>query len=722
MNLSKIAFLKGGIYIPYKKETKLDSICPEVIMFNYELIKLGYTLSQEDMYFLDETSVKTHGNDIFNNIYEFLGKKETWQPFHKGFPYSVLSKPEIELFQMQMVHYLEGWEPEPNKEGEEGIISLSREEKNMYESAFTLKLYTEKDICEIYKKVLGMNQSISSFEKESIVDLLNEGKDIIPDKIPFKENLALVVSTLGAKGIKYCTGINDVLRGIMYSLGMPVTLVLPPKMVKGAWRKMVENPDRLKYKFPNIPRAKRREYMDWIDLYYRLKNHSSVDIDDLKKSKNFWIRLAEKLHPSEYEQSYPFAYLMFCRIKSNKLKGFYSDLHEAYKIGQDEVLNVLSKRPGEFIRRFDSVFRREGYSKVKTLNALVDLKSNPSTKVILEFLEYFSNRDKEMPTRSVTIPGSRDKFLLPMLEPLRTIDVEEIRKYSLVLLQENYEKQESLSGKTVVIDENLEDVRLPRDMRTMSESLKVISRGTALDFPKDTKYLRLFTFWVDPDGTEDLDLSACFLGEDFKNIFNIGWNQHLKFKDFVVHSGDVRHRQGNCAEYVDIDVQGAIDNKVRYVCVDVEDYVGGGFHRLENSSGICAIEKISTIDDYSWYPGKKGENVLQAFKLSTSGTTVLAFVVDLVERKVYFIDQDLRGIPVGSYHTERKVSMVKDLIGFKPFVSVSELLKINASARGAELMSIAEFSKLENPDMENFIIYTKDDVIRDFSLLKDILE
>lgn len=716
-----IAFRKGGILVP-NKDRKTDVIHPEVIQFNLELIRLGYTLKEEDMYALDDNFVRLHGESTLKGVYNFLGYNKDWKPFHKGFPQSVISATEAELYYSQMKHYLYGWVPEEVEIKEKP----EQEDEYYYRAACTLNLYIEDDIIEIYKRLLSTNQSISSSEIEVIDSLLKEGKNVIPDKIPFKENLAVLVSLLGPSGVKYCTGINDVLRSIMYSLKMPVLLNLPKKKIKDVsrWRSTtgwIENPERSKYKFPNIPRKNRKEYLDMIETYLVNNNfHTSAEsiLDDLKKSKKFWIKLAEKIHPGEYMSTHPRTFVLFETIRNYKLRGFYSNLHEAYKQGQDEVLELLSRRPGEFIRRFDSLYRREGYSKSKTLNSLIDLEKNPSTKVILEFLDHFSKRTKEYP-REIRLPGARETFALPTLHPLSEGEISDLRNYSLIILQENYEKQESLEGKIAVLSEDLDDIRLPKDMRSMSDSLKVVSRGTAFDIPKDVDYLRAYTYWFDPTGNNDLDLSACFLDENFNELQSIAWNSYHK-NDYSVHSGDVRLVQGDCAEYVDIDIDKAIKSGVTWVFIDVNDYSGNGFHLIDNKSGICGIKKLEA--SLHWKPSG---NILQALSLSTPGDSVIAFALNLPERKFYYLDEDIShgGIPVGTYNSQKKTNIVRGMVE-APFVSVKELLKINFYSRKADIISLEEYNALDEEEkkLPKYMLYTKDEILKDISLLKNILE
>ena len=718
--LSKIAFRKGGLFILDLDKMEKKSIPdPIVIHFNRELLQLGYTLPENALYILDEKYIKTWGKSLLEYLHEFLGHETKWIPFYKNFPNDVKSMSDTDLLLFQMKHYLDGWEPDALSEDVIKNINIYRDSNlhNLCEDAEVLELFGKEEIISKYENTLEMNQSIPPIDTEAIKFLKNNlGWNIKPSNIPFKENLAVYLSIYGKSGLGYCSSINDVLRGIMCSLEMSPVFELPKKIIKNAWGHWMDNSlERQKKNFPSIPRKKRKIFLALLEEYLMLEG---VKGEDIKKQRNFWIKLGEKLHPGDYKEEYPFAYDIFNTARNKKIRSFGTRLHESYKENnQDNVLKVLSERPGEFFRRFDSLYRREGFSKTKTLNALVELKNAPSTKIILELMEHLERRTSNEYTRKIKTVDSRDYFVLPKLDPLSKEDVHLVRDYFYMLLIENYEKQESLLGKTVVIGNNIEDVRLPKDMRTVSESLKVVGRGTAFNIPEGIDYIRAYSYWNDKEGNMDLDLYATFLSEDFEKTINIGWNQSFR-EGFSCHSGDVRNRIGDCAEYIDIDIPKALESGMRYVCIDVLDYQGVGFSNIPNNkAGICAMKEIPENGILDWKPSG---NIIQAFTLNTTGSGVLAQIIDLKERKVYFVDEDLTGLPVGNYHRGTKVEILKSYVQ-NPVISVKKLIELNSIARGAKVISEEDFASIENPILDDYIFYKKDDIIKDFSVVKDLI-
>ena len=132
-----------------------------------------------------------------------------------------------------------------------------------------------------------MNQSIPPMDLEAIKFLKNDlGWNIKPSNIPFKENLAIYLSIYGKGALKYCSSINDVLRGIMCSIGMSPVFELPNKKIKNAWGHWIDNSiERQKKNFPSISRKKRKVFLALIEEYLML---NEVREEDIKIQRNFW--------------------------------------------------------------------------------------------------------------------------------------------------------------------------------------------------------------------------------------------------------------------------------------------------------------------------------------------------------------------------------------------------------------------------------------------------
>jgi len=115
----------------------------------------------------------------------------------------------------------------------------------------------------------------------------------------------------------------------------------------------------------------------------------------------------------------------------------------------------------------------------------------------------------------------------------------------------------------VWIDERLKDVVLPSSMRNMNKGLVTLTRGTRIPFRAEAGTVRAFVHWYDQHGQEDIDLSAGYFDEGFVQIGHVSYTLLKDVNLGSCHSGDIRHRRGSCAEYIDIDIEKARACKAR---------------------------------------------------------------------------------------------------------------------------------------------------------------
>ena len=278
--LAKIAFQKGGIFIENNK-MKGDFISLSAVQFNIELLHLGYTLPEEAMYYIDEEYIRGEGKELLEYIHDFLGHYGSWKPFYPGFPLEVMNHSDAELKLFQMRHYMTGWTPDLVSEEIVGETHLSDDDfSGLCEEAKYLKIMNEEDIKKVYEGILEMNQSIPEKDKENLKSLINYGFVMEPESIPFKENLAIYVAYAGKKAIKYCNSITDILRGIMFFLGLGSTLELPKKRVRNGWGQWMDNADRLSKRIPKIERRKRKTILALIEDYcfYESRENSLCEL------------------------------------------------------------------------------------------------------------------------------------------------------------------------------------------------------------------------------------------------------------------------------------------------------------------------------------------------------------------------------------------------------------------------------------------------------------
>lgn len=155
----------------------------------------------------------------------------------------------------------------------------------------------------------------------------------------------------------------------------------------------------------------------------------------------------------------------------------------------------------------------------------------------------------------------------------------------------------------------------------------------------------------------------------------IGWNgEHSS--NLGCYSGDVRHRQGACAEYIDIDVAKSLKAGARYVILDARNYNGGSFESVKECV-FGYMEREFPEANRIFVPS----TISNAVRLTSESSNSLVAMIDLETNEYIMLDIDQGGIPVASANVDQILSAVKEFSEIPAF-SVYHLLEMHAKERG----------------------------------------
>jgi hypothetical protein len=631
-----------------------------------ELLQFGYMLDSEAISNLESASredlVKFHKESL-EWLKKMTGSNRSYVPFWKGFPEQVMEMSECELWFHQIVHYMSNGSYEPNE--------WTKERPTAFEnSKYTIiTVGDEEKFLSIFTDLVSVNQSITPDDMEVVKWFISSGQKLIfPESIPFKENLC----TLAAMGLEVpVRTTTDVLRIAVSLSGGDISLPrVPPSRVRAnSWSsRKVDNPRREAFKFKKFNRKERKYILGLLE-------RTNCDPREFVLKDTRWVRLGEILHPGEYSKQFPKAFGLFNAIRNGKVTSWYGEVDRAFKESFSTGLDKISERPGELMRRLDWMIRK-GENGSRVLEKVRECSDRISNKVLYEAHTHFEKRSTQR-ERSIMIKGARKKTTLPDLAPLNASLIDEIQRGIADALSVKFSKLEHL-GK-VWVDEELKKVPLPANMRSLNSSLKPTIRGERSPLGnKDSKVIRAFVHWYDEDGDRDLDLSATFFG--MGKVHRIAWNgSHTG--SVGCHSGDIRHRKGACAEYVDIDMGIALREGFKYVVLDVRNFNGGSLHEITDCV-FGYMEREHPESNDTFLPSTLANTVRMQ---SESSTTIIA-VLDLESREYIFLDIDQSGIPVASANIDEVLDAIKPYTELPKF-SVYDLLKMHANARGEQVMN-----------------------------------
>lgn len=675
MNLTKniVLFRQNLVNLP----ASLDKVDNTVLAMSVasEIMQFGFILSEDAIFNIkraSEDDIITFHNEIIEFLKEMTGSKRTYSPFWKGFPQEVMDKSEVELWLHQIVHYLSNGHYEPNEWTEARPTAFER-------TQYTTVTSCDDDVfLNIFTKLVSINTSLTP-DDLSVVKFFVENKYELrlPDVIPFKENLC----TLAGMGIDVpIQSVTDVLRIAVQMSGGDISLPkVPYKTVRrSSWSSQrIINPIRESFKFKKFSRSERR-------LLLGLLEKTNCDVREAVLKDGRWIRLGEILHPGEYAKAFPRAFKMFNTLRNEKVQSWYGQVDSEFKKSLDAGLAKLSERPGEFMRKLDWLVRtnqdnRENLAKVFDVFKRVAPKT--SNKVIFESMAHFEDRLCPVTDRRIMVKGARNSTILPDLPGIRKGALDTIDKTLFDAIGEKFSSMPPL-GK-VYIDYELEKITLPKNMRSVSSSLRPIIRGQRIPFRnKHSKVIRAFCHWFDKSGNEDIDLSATLVDVNGIKSTVVGWNGDHN-QSYACYSGDVRHRRGACAEYIDIDIAGMINAGYRYAVLDARNYSGRGLNTLECYFGYESRE-FPQGNDIHYAPSTDN-----CMRLQSTGENSILVILDVQEMEYIMVDEDQSGLPVASANNGAIIKLV-NYYSELPKFSVYDLIALHTQYRGTEVQNKEE--------------------------------
>ena len=679
-----------------------------------ELKKAGFYLSSECLCRLTLEDMEGIYKNLLPYLYEAFINRSKFKPLYPGFPEQVMSKSEAELITDRDKDRVYSGDLEGFIKDNPWLSTIDRK-KIEKDPTKELKPMTNEEFMDIPQQIMGSGNSLTQDTRDELVWFLDNYQDLkLPERIPFKETLCLVVSMRPEYELKE---INDVLRYGIYLLGGSPDLKSVPKTIKvSSWSKNREkNPEWRNLK--SLPRARRKEICQRLEKIIEAKGIGNC-VKDAKANYGHWVLLSERVHPKEFILRFPDTAQFFHVLKSHALskqyKTFDSEVQGMYDSGKDidEIAKFISKRPGILVRKLDSLIRRSGGKFDEILDIFFDTKGMKN-KTLLELLSYYDTRNSDAP-RYVSILGS-PKYILEKLDKLpdHIIDaVQDVIVRKVLLNIQERVNSKDLEGKLVYLDPDIKKIPIPKAMRNQSVSIPV---GTRYKISEDG-IVRFFVHWVQKDKPEDLDLHA-FLWKNDRECTNIGWNTSFRKGCYAVHSGDVLNRPGDCAEYVDIDMKEAKKDGVKYIVADIMNYKGRGLYSLPCWIGYMNRDRLEE-GDKTWIP----EDVELSIPMKCKESSVAAFLIDVDKSELMILDCPMNGIPVlhkNSYSTQ--TAMIKYFTVTPKYTSY-DILKTYYEARGAEV--IDKLSEEDENKEDNIVIAEKiefNDIASDYVKVLSII-
>lgn len=569
-------------------------------------------------------------------------------------------------------------------------------EKTKANDLKVIKLADELVVFDIFNNLLSSKTSLSDNDKEFLQCLVSLKKDeiiqFIPEKIDQKETLSIIIDLLMKNTTNYSDFILknikttvDVLRLAAQFSGGDVSLAVP-----------------CKFKLTNKNRKLIMRLVDGI-------NNSQID---MMRHREQWLRLGETIHIGSFKNKYKNAFLSFEKLRNDsknimtfnkKLEPLMNSIHKN-KVNNNEVkelLNLLSDRSGEFVRRLD-VLLRKSENPTLVVSAFVNTVNEIKTVLLLNIYKHFQDRSDKKTFRSFLPKGQLAKikyFEGDNRAVIQKYIANEIVAISKKELLSRFSLKEKMG--TVFIDPEIKNVLVPASQRSASKSLVNIPRGSRIKIA-DVNFVRLYTYWKHHS---DVDLGAILLDKDFKVKSTINYYSLSSFGESC-HSGDIRNGQHGATEFIDLDLKAFRAQKVKYVGVTIYSYSGEKFSEMECFAGFMERER----------PDQKqfdATTIKQKFDVTSNTTQAIPMIFDIENNEFIWIDLSGSEDSLYANHSNTESKLIQrikaalDLSNTK--LTLFELFELHSIARADKI----HYEKVEGVDY---------DYIFDLEKLKDLDE
>lgn len=432
------------------------------------------------------------------------------------------------------------------------------------------------------------------------------------------------------------------------------------------------------FKIPSLPNKIRRKVISDINTVGK--------IEDVVKYKSLFKRLFAKLHLNDKKYSalndniVKIAYSLYNENNPDTINTVLHNLVVSKFTNDNIVYNMklLSNHPSFFIRNFDAILRNnlEFYANIIFQFSLI---RGANTKLLLQLLGLYLNRDKDVNIRSFNLGGLKGTKVVDN-KPIVALDAKyriPVIETILALIKVEY-KLNNRTLDNVYIDPGLFKINLPFGL-SASDLSKSISAGSRLDIELPN-ILRLFLHWR---GHIDMDLSVSYYDENNKLLSSVSFSDLRN--PYTKHSGDVRSAPNGASEFIDIDLTN-IDKNVRYIvpyvnswsgesAKDVQELFMGYMSRGNDSGKLYEPKSVDT-----------------KFSLVGDIRSFKPFYIDLVTKEFVWTDSKDKSGCMRHVDYTNNINQKIDAVLSKKQVSIGQLLQLHAN----NTITLDECARLES--------------------------
>ena len=726
--LQKVALRHRAIFLPVEKDGLVGPYEPTVPMMAFvsRLRENGYSVNEELLHALSKVPANTLG-EITLLINEALGVDLNWMPLVKGWdvPTGETRMDHLITFLANLFggeeaglkgttlpcgHFIpEGTFPLERYNGCPYCGTLFRTANYVYHGQGSklkeLRLYTLPDMEQLFRSLLSSPTPLDATQLDSLKLLLGEFEVPEEVEITMKETVMVVIQKSGDRsqetevglGLRFLKTPTDILRYFWYEKTGQVKIIEPKHLVA-----MAQRANRHHWlpadKSAQAAEEKRRE----LKLKYDRKHcrlaatwlnavpmNARQAAENMNPKRGMWGRMIHALRLGEYSRRKGFEHL--AEILEVFYKQDYStwagQLDQAQKENRaDEVLSMLTARPGLFARCLFSTMLRFG--KDKTLKAFGTVTDQLPARLVLSLgnaADGWFDTERTRVARPITggtHPVKPHALLWLYPEEERKAMARAVNDLYANTMRQRFASQATTS-KTIFIDPQLYDIPVNvGDRCTTIQDTACALQGTRFKVEGDN--VRLFMHWGQglPAQHLDMDLSCAIATRDGK-VFECAY-YNLEAPG-AKHSGDIIHipDEVGAAEYIELTLPELEKAGARYVTFTCNAYSDGALATNLMVGWMNSAYPMTISDDTGVaYDPSCVQHLVRISEDNLSKGLVFG-VLDVAAREIYWLEMPFVGQTVHDLDLKTMEALLKRL---QEKLSIGQLLDLKREAQGLTLV------------------------------------
>lgn len=592
----------------------------EAVTVNEELLNAGLTLDPKGIVLVSKMPSGKR-KALADNIMSAIVKTPP-EPMYPDFPKQVMQMDEATFRVHQVCHYFSTYGLEAIFDREVAgswMPDVEKTEKSKGDDALlnakVIKLveFSKKGFNDVLCELLSKRDRLTSGENQ-IVELLIEAMPELNFKIDYE-----------SFDIKFKENINLLFAAVLES-------------------KEMSSDEKA-----NIIKNVCQNTMDVLKCAQKLLNQKKWKLTTSQKKTI--VKALEKFDAKDFSGN-----LAYSRKRSNKFEKIIKALSfNKFAKSEDHIKAVNQLRDGalkSWYATAEDVLMgvRDGTTAGEKAVAFLAQRPGIAVRKINEMLKCGIGKDEIVGGLLPRANGISSKTLVRLMAKCKTSryidkngDYMDVFSIAQDLLEKKIKSVKTqIYGKSIAISERLErELKHSYFTNVKDQNVGYYKPGMSMEIPSGVRKLRMFAFWKNNkakswnDATRvDIDVHA-LINDENGRIFHCGWNGDFKGAGFV-HSGDITTgSRAGAAEYIDIDIESAIESGAEAVTFFVNSFTRQKFKNITNvRAGMLAVNNDN--EDVKLYNEK---NCILSNDINSNETSVVYMTFDLRNRMLTILDE-----------------------------------------------------------------------------------